>query len=118
MSELEERLNALLSNPQLMQQIASMAQSMGGQSNNGPAEQKEQTSAPSAVFDPKLLQVMAQTMGQAGVDSNQKALLQALSPFLSGYRVRKLERAMQAAKLAGAASAFLNAGGLQMLTGR
>ena len=29
MSQMEERLNALLSNPQLMQQIASMAQAMG-----------------------------------------------------------------------------------------
>ena len=35
MSEMEERLNALLSNPQLMQQIASMAQAMGSQ----PAEE-------------------------------------------------------------------------------
>ena len=30
MSELEERLGALLNNPQLMQQIASMAQTMDG----------------------------------------------------------------------------------------
>lgn len=118
MSEMEERLNALLSNPQLMQQIASMAQAMGGQPQNGPAETTEQPAVSIPSFDPKLLQTLAQTMGQAGVDNNQKALLQALSPFLSGYRIQKLERAMQAAKLAGAASAFLNAGGLQMLTGR
>ena len=32
MSELEQRLNALMSNPQLMQQIASMAQTMGATS--------------------------------------------------------------------------------------
>ena len=57
-------------------------------------------------------------MGQSGIDSNQKTLLRALSPYLSAYRMQKLERAMQAAKLAGAASGFLNAGGLQMLTGR
>lgn len=118
MSEMEDRLNSILSNPQLMQQIASMAQAMSGQSQpqvNEPAEQPA-SNAPS--LDPRLLQAVAQTMGQAGVDSNQKALLQALSPFLSGFRVQKLERAMQAARLAGAASAFLNAGGLQMLTGR
>lgn len=117
MSELEERLNSILSNPQLMQQVAAMAQAMGNTSGNAPAEQKEEPPEAPA-FDPKLLQTMAQTVGQAGVDNNQKALLQALSPFLSGYRVQKLERAMQAARLAGAASAFLNAGGLQMLTGR
>ena len=115
MSELEERLNSLLSNPQLMQQIASMAQAMGSEQQNKPPEQPE---APLPSFDPKLLQTMAQTVGQSGIDSNQKSLLQALSPYLSSQRVRKLERAMQAARLAGAASAFLNAGGLQMLTGR
>ena len=115
MSEMEEKLNALLSNPQLMQQIASMAQAMGSQAPQQPPEQ-----IPSAMpaLDPRLLQTVAQTMGQTGIDSNQKSLLHALSPYLSTNRVQKLERAMQAARLAGAASAFLNAGGLQMLTGR
>ena len=112
MSELEERLNSLLSNPQLMQQIASMAQAMNT------SEPPEPQPAPQPSFDPKLIQTLAQTMGQTGVDNNQNALLHALSPYLSPYRVQKLERAMQAARLAGAASAFLNAGGLQMLTGR
>lgn len=120
MSELEQRLNALMSNPQLMQQIASMAQTMGATSQQEQASQNTPPapSAPSASFDPKLLQTVAQVMGNAGVDENQEALLQALSPFLSGYRIQKLQRAMQAARLAGAASSFLNAGGLQMLIGR
>lgn len=120
MSEMEERLNALLSNPQLMQQIASMAQAMGGgseQSDRQP-EKAEQTDPQMPAFDPKILGLMAQNLGQLGADSNQKALLQALTPYLSTYRVQKLEKAMQAAKLAGAASAFFSAGGLQMLTGR
>lgn len=118
MSEMEERLNALLSNPQLMQQIASMAQSMGGETQNKPAGQNEQPAATGQALDPKLLQNLAQSFGQTGVDGNQKALLHALSPYLSPYRVQKLERAMQAAKLAAVASGFLNAGGLQLLTGR
>lgn len=118
MSEMEERLNALLSNPQLMQQIASMAQAVGGGQNGFPADQKEPPAALPAAFDPKLLQTITQTLGQSGVDGNQKALLQALSPYLSAFRVQKLERAMQAARLAAAASGFLNSGGLQMLTGR
>ena len=115
MNELEEKLNALLSNPQLMQQIASMAQSMGAEPQNKPVEPVPPPAVSMPSFDPKLL---AQTMGQSGIDSNQQSLLHALSPYLSAYRVQKLERAMQAARLAGAASAFLNAGGLQMLTGR
>ena len=115
MSEMEEKLNALLSNPQLMQQIASMAQAMGSQA---PQQPPEQTPPAMPALDPRLLQTVAQTMGQTGIDSNQKSLLHALSPYLSTNRVQKLERAMQAAKLAGAASGFLSAGGLQMLTGR
>ena len=115
MSEMEEKLNALLSNPQLMQQIASMAQAMGSQA---PQQPPEQTPSAMPALDPRLLQTVAQAMGQTGIDSNQKSLLHALSPYLSTNRVQKLERAMQAARLAGAASAFLNAGGLQMLTGR
>ena len=38
---------------------------------------------------------------------NQKALLQALAPYLSSGRIHKLEKAMRAAKLAGMASSFL-----------
>lgn len=116
MSELEQRLNSLLNNPQLMQQIASMAQAMGGAETSEPDQY--QPSAPADSLNPKVLQAMAQTFGQSSVDNHQKALLQALGPYLSPYRVRKLERAMQAAKLASAASGFLSAGGLQMLTGR
>ena len=114
MSDMEQRLNALLGNPQLMQQIASMAQAMG----SAQPEQPEPQSSPMAPPDPQMLQSVAGVLGNTGADSNQKALLQALSPYLSPYRVQKLERAMQAAKLAGAASGFLSAGGLQMLTGR
>ena len=118
MSELEERLNTLMSNPQLMQQIASMAQAMGSPISSRSAEEPEPPAPSVSSPDPKLIQTIANTMGHVSVDSNQKALLQALSPFLSGYRMKKLERAMQAARLAGAASSFLNAGGLQLLTGR
>lgn len=116
MSELEEKLNALMSNPQLMQQIASMAQSMGmsQQEESKPEDVISGQNLP----DPKLLQLLSSAAGQTGVDSNQKALLHALSPYLHTNRVRKLERAMRAAKLAGTASQFLNSGGLQMLTGR
>ena len=113
MSELDERLNSLLNNPQLMQQIASMAQAMGSST-----PEDAEPAPPPAGLDPKLMQTMAGALGNTGVDSNQKALLHALSPYISPYRVQKLERAMQAAKLAGAASGFLSAGGLQMLTGR
>jgi len=116
MSELEEKLSNVLNNPQLMQQIMTMAQSLGNpQQSQHPEPPKEDTSP---IFDPALLQKLAGIAGQRNVDTNQQALLHALSPYLSRQRVSKLERAMQAARMAGAATAFLNAGGLQLLTGR
>lgn len=116
MSELEERLNTILSNPQLMQQIAAMAQNMGGEIPDQ-QPQKEPGSNP-INMDPQQMQAFFQVAGRNGVDRNQEALLQALSPYLSPVRIQKLERAMRASKMAGAASMFLNAGGLQLLTGR
>lgn len=115
MSELEEKLGSLLNNPQLMQQVLSMAQTLGGPP---PAPQEPKQEASSPAFDPALLQSLSTMAGQNRLDSNQQALLNALCPYLSRERVEKLERAMRAARLAGAASSFLNAGGLQMLSGR
>lgn len=115
MSEMEEKMNAVLSNPQLMQQIMSMAQSLG-QSSSQEQEAPVQNSIPS--IDPALIQKLSGLAGQSGVDPQQKALLQALHPYLSQARVSKLEKAMRAAKMARLASVFLNQGGLSLLTGR
>lgn len=113
MSELEEKLGSILSNPQLMQQIMSMAQVM---QDARPAEPTE-PAAP-ALPDLSVMQKLAGLSRQSGIDKNQQALLRALSPYISRERSAKLEKAMRAAKLARLASAFLNAGGMQMLTGR
>lgn len=123
MSEMEEKLSAVLSNPQMMQQILSMAQALGAaqlpQKQEAPPPAKndpEPSTLPN--LDPRMLQSLSRITRQGAVDQNQQALLKALSPFLSRNRITKLERAMRASKMAGAASAFLNAGGLQLLSGR
>lgn len=119
MSELEEKLGSILNNPQLMQQIMGMAQALGANSpKEAPKTVPEPAAPPIPNFDPKLLQALAGLSRQGGIDANQQALLKALSPYLSRDRVNKLERAMGAARMAGAASAFLSAGGLQILSGR
>lgn len=115
MSELEEKLGSILNNPQLMQQVAAMAQSLGSPS---PSPQETKPEEPSPMFEPALLRNISKMAGHNRIDANQQALLNALCPYLSHDRVQKLERAMRAARLAGMASSFLNAGGLQMLSGR
>ena len=115
MAEMEEKLNAILNNPQMMQHILSMAQSLGqtSKSNQSP---EDPPSPPD--FDPMILKSLSSIAGQNTIDPQQRALLKALSPYVHKNRIVKLERAMRAAKIAKLASGFLNAGGLQLLTGR
>ena len=119
MSELEEKLGSILNDPKMMQQIMGMAKMLSGPqppSQDTPTQEPETTSAPP--LDPKLLQVLSSFAGHRGVDQNQEILLKSLQPYLSRDRITKLERAMSAAKLASAASAFLGAGGIRLLSTR
>lgn len=118
MSEMEEKLGAILNNPQMMQQIMSMAQAMGSSQPSQSPPPKPQESSPALPMDPRSLQALAGFAQKSGVDRNQQTLLKALCPYLSKDRINKLERAMRAAKLAGLASNLLNSGALQMLAGR
>ena len=116
---MEEKLGAILNNPQMMQQIMALAQSLGSASESEPAMQEEAPSnIPIPGVDTDLLQKISVFSGKGGIDPEQKALLQALSPYLPRDRVVKLENAMRAAKVARLASAFLGNGGLRMLSGR
>ena len=110
MSELEEKLGAMLSNPQLMQQISSLVQAMGQPSQPAPSPPPmPEPSPPEPDFSQ--LQGLASFLQSNRTDANQQALLRALSPYLSPWRVGKLERAMRASKMAGLASVFLRGDG-------
>ena len=122
MDEMEDKLNSILGNPQMMQQIMAMAQAMQQEPQQ---EQKppESQSAPTmssipSMQDAAMLQRIAGIARQSGVDKNQQALLKALSPYLSRERINKLERAMRAAKIAGFASTALGSGNLPFFSGR
>lgn len=114
MENIQDKLGAILNNPQMMQQIMSMAQAMG---NNSPS----QSSAPSQSIpnlDPSMLQKLSGILGNNSVTQEEISLLHALTPFLPKERIYRLEKAMRAAKIAKLASSFLSTGGLQMLGGR
>jgi len=116
MSEMEDKLGAILNNPQMMQQIMSMAKAMNaGSAQPSPPPKPQESALP---LDPRALQSLAGLAQKSGVDRNQQTLLKALRPYLSQGRINKLERAMRAAKMAGLASGLLNSGALQMLAGR
>lgn len=118
MSELEDKLGVLLSNPQLMQQIASMAQSLGQSSTSQPPPKEDHSPSPSPDVDPALIGKIMQFAGSSSLDRNQQALLCALKPYLTAQRLEKLEKAMHAAKLAGTATGLLQSGAIPFLTGR
>ena len=101
MENLEQQLGAVLGNPEMMQQIMAMAQTLGT-SNPEPQE-----APPTPDIDIGLLKKLSGLAGQGAIDNEQQALLKALIPYLTSRRIRKLENAMRAAKMARLAAATL-----------
>lgn len=114
MDDFENKLGQILGNPDMMGKIMAMAQSFGSQET--PPEPPPQQEDTMPEIDLATIQKLTGLMGKAGVDHEQKALLAALSPYISGNRIHKLERAMRAAKLAGVATKFL--GSTPLFSGR
>ena len=114
MDDFENKLGQILGNPEMMGKIMEMAQNFGSQ--EPPREPEPPDREPLPEIDFAAIQKLTGLMGKAGVDREQKALLAALAPYISHSRIRKLEKAMRAAKLAGAATSFL--GSSQLFSGR
>ena len=122
MSDFEEKLNAILSNPESMGQIMNLAQSLnlggGGEpSGDGPPPlQPSPDAAPSGggipdglsglgsllgQIDPKLIGRLLPLAGElaGGGNDERMQLLYALRPFLKPERRDKVERAAKTARL-------------------
>ena len=101
MEDMEAKIGAILNNPQMMEQIMALAQNLGGEQAESPPVQEGLPE-----IDMGMVQKMTSLIGKTGIDGKQRALLQALGPYLSSYRIQRLEKAMRAARLAGMASVF------------
>ena len=100
MDELENKLSSILSNPEMMEKVMSLAQSLG---NSAPGKETQGKSSEGFGFSPQdlsMLQKISSMANQAGMDPDQQNLIGALRPYLSSSRIGKLERAMRAAKMA------------------
>ena len=134
MSEFDEKLNALLSDPNSMAQIMQLAQSLSG--GSGPASPPPQPDPPSRQppppppdpprqpppaggdplsgllggVDPKLLVRLLPLLQELGRDSDSSArqLLTALRPYLRPERQERVERALQLARLIHLGKQFLS----------
>ena len=118
MAEFDDKLNSILSNPQMMQQIMSMASAFG-QQQSGPASpppQQAQTfqsfqqpaQNQQMPFDPAAMQGMMELLRGTQLDQKPRNLIQALGAYLPQEKVVRLQKAMQASKVARFASAALN----------
>lgn len=117
MDDMQQKLNAILGNPEMMQQLMGMAQSLGQSQTPQPAPQAQNvpqaesapvfsSSAPG--LDMASIQRIVGLAQKTGIDRNQQTLLKALNPYLNREHITKLEKAMHAAKLAAVASTFLS----------
>ena len=106
MAEFEEKLNSILSNPELMGQIMSMAGSMNQQQAPPPPP----TPSPMP-FDPGAMAGMMQLLKATQLEPKQRQLIQALKGFVPDDRLVRLEKAMQASLIAKFASRAMNQGG-------
>lgn len=117
MDDLEEKLGAILNNPQMMQNIMSMAQSMGSQNPGKPeSPPRQENSFPE--IDMATLQKISGLAQKSSIDQREQALLRALGAYLSKERINKLEKAMRAAKIAKIASSALSQRGAVRNAGR
>ena len=100
MDELTEHIQEVLSDPEQMARIMGMAQSLMGESASGDA-------APEA--DAGLMQKLGAILqGEKNGGSQQQALLQAMRPYLSEKRQRKMERALRMTRMAHLAKLAMN----------
>ena len=122
MSELEEKLNALLSDPNSMAQVMQMAQQLSGstaQPGAPPPPPKNDSPPPppqGGGFEPALLVrflPLVQELQQSNTQTMQ--LLYALRPFLKEEKQPKVERAAKLAHLICVGKRFLTEGGLDIV---
>ena len=110
MAQLEEQLNQILGNPQAMEQIMSLAQSLSGkqeeerqpEEETQPPAENDPPSPLSALdgLDPRLLRMgMGLLSEYSAQDDKKTALLAALKPFLKPERQEKMDQAVRIVRL-------------------
>lgn len=130
MAEWEEKLGAILNDPQAMSRIMSLAQSLNGGRAAAPESLPPAEAGPDATpaaevlpeagpeplsalageLDPRLMEVgMRALAAYRDPDNHQAALLQALRPFVKPQRYDKVDKAVRIARLSKVIRAALDA---------
>ena len=110
---MEEALNRILNDPDSMAQILSMARSFGmGQESETSSPPPPSGGDPFPVDMGMLMQMMQLFQQMQQNDSKEQALLGALRAYLAPERQKKLDRAMELARLTKVAGIAFGNGGL------
>lgn len=114
MSELEDKLNSLLSDPAGMAQVMQLAQQLSstmGQSTPPPAEKQESGGNLGSILggiDPGMIAKFLPLLQALSADQSHSAqLLNALKPYLKEEKQAKVERAARLARLITVGKRFL-----------
>ncbi len=108
-AEWEEKLGAILNNPQAMGQIMALAKSIGGEEEKAPTVPELEEPPASGGIDPRLMEVgMRALAAYQNGDDRKTALLQALRPFVREERYKKVDKAIQIARISKAVRAVLD----------
>ena len=108
MSDFEDTLNQLLSDPAQMEKLMGVAKtfmgSSDGEQNDGAAVHHEERLPDAAAalsgLDPKIIGLVGKLMGEYSSGSDKETLLHAISPYLTAERRSRFEKAAEMAKLA------------------
>lgn len=103
MGDFEEKLEQILNNPQAMEQVMALAQSLSGTDFSGASaagDSKTVSSITNAFPDPQMLsEIMSLINEYNREDDNRIALLSAMRPFVKEKRCSQIDKAIQITKL-------------------
>lgn len=109
MTDLQEQLNQILSNPEALKQVQSLGAQLGLGGNNTPPKPKEPTPPQSTQNSLqnnmmsgdmlKMFSKIAPLMNSFKTDDETTVLLHSLRPFLSPERCERLEKAEKMLKI-------------------
>lgn len=122
MAQFEEKLGAILTDPQTMSRILSIAQSLDGGKGEAepvsepsaepvaePVSEPAEAAGPGLDVDPRLMAAGMQALSAwQGPDDSRTALLQSLRPFVGPERCGKLDKAVRITKLSKVVRAALD----------
>jgi len=107
-SELDDKINSILNNPEEMGKIVQMAASImngmngGDEKNTANSDNPDPGSALASLggIDPAMLSSISRLISRAQNSFNKHELLEAMKPYLSEKRREKIDKAIQVARMA------------------